>query len=101
MLQSYSGYCDITRWDPLMGPINYACSDSGHKFELFSITQAQSEQQEKFQQRGKNLPQVWGGFIQITPGYGNLGFKSSLCWKQLDHTKGRHTKTILTENQSI
>ena len=50
------------RWDPLTRPINNACSDSGHKFELSSITQAQSEQQEKFQQRRKNLPELWDGF---------------------------------------
>ena len=28
---------DITRWNPLTRPINNACSDSGHKFELSSI----------------------------------------------------------------
>ena len=33
------------------GPINTACSESGQKFEFSSITQAQSEQQAKFQQR--------------------------------------------------
>ena len=33
---------------PLTGPINNAYSDFGHKFEPFSIPQAQSEQQEKF-----------------------------------------------------
>ena len=38
---------------PFTGPINNACSDSGHKFEFSSITQAQSEQQAKFQQRKK------------------------------------------------
>ena len=32
---------DITRRDPLTGPINNVCSDSGHKFDLSSITQAQ------------------------------------------------------------
>ena len=37
--------------------------------------------------KGKNRPQLWDGFIQITPGYGNLGLKSPLCWKQLNHTK--------------
>ena len=37
--------------------------------------------------KGKNLPQLWDGFIKITPGYGNLGLKSPLCWKQLNHTK--------------
>ena len=68
-------------------PINNACSDSDHTFELSSITQAQSEQQGKFQQRRKNLPQLWDGFIQITPGYGNLGLKYPLCWKQLNHSK--------------
>ena len=26
-------------------------------------------------------------FIQETLGYGNLGLKSPLCWKQLNHTK--------------
>ena len=35
----------------LTGPINNACSDSDHKFELSSITQAQSEQRTKFQQQ--------------------------------------------------
>ena len=35
----------------------------------------------------KNLPELWDGFIQITPGYGTLGLKSLLCWKQLNHTK--------------
>ena len=53
---------DITR-DPLTGPINNACSNSDHKFELSSITQAQSEQQAKFQQRRKNLRQLWDGFV--------------------------------------
>ena len=47
-IESYSGHCDTTRWDPLTGPINNAYSDSGYKFEPFSIPQAQSEQQEKF-----------------------------------------------------
>ena len=70
---------------------NYACSDSGHKFELFSTTQAQSEQQEKFQQRRKKSPTITGWFIQITPGYGKLGLKSPLCWKQLNHTKGNQS----------
>ena len=36
---------------------------------------------------GKNLPQLWDGFIWITPGYSNLGLKSPLCWKQFNHTK--------------
>ena len=45
---------------------------------FFSITQAQSEQ-EKFPQRGENLPQLWNGFIWITLGYSNLGLKSPLC----------------------
>ena len=52
---------DITRWDSLTGPINNACSDSGHKFELFfSIIQDQSEQEEKFQQRRKKSPTIMG-----------------------------------------
>ena len=50
---------DITRWDSITGPINNACSDSGHKFEFSSITQAQSEQQAKFQQR-KKISQNYG-----------------------------------------
>ena len=54
---------------------------------FFPITQAQSEQLEKFQQRRKNLPELWDGFIWTTPGNGNLGLKSPLCWKQLNHTK--------------
>ena len=68
-------------------PINTACSDSGQKFEFSSITQAQSKQQASFSKGGKNLPQLWDGFIQIIAGYGNLGLKSPLCWKQLNHTK--------------
>ena len=52
---SHSGHCDITRWDPLIRPINNACSDSGHKFELFSITQAQWEQQKKVSTKEKKL----------------------------------------------
>ena len=44
----------------LTGPINNAFSDSGHKFELFSITQAESEQQEKFQQRRKKISHYYG-----------------------------------------
>ena len=32
-------HIDITRVDPLSRPINNACFDSGHKFELSSITQ--------------------------------------------------------------
>ena len=39
-----------------------------------------------FSKGGKTFPQLWDGFIQITPGYGNLGSKSPLCWK-LNHTK--------------
>ena len=41
-------------------PINNACSDSGHKFELSSITQVQSEQQAKFQQRRKKSFTIMG-----------------------------------------
>ena len=41
------------------GPINTACSESGQKFEFSSITQAQSEQQAKFQQRKKS-PTIMG-----------------------------------------
>ena len=51
---------DITRWDPLTWPINNASSDSGHKCEFSSITQAQSEQQAKFQQRRKKSPTIMG-----------------------------------------
>ena len=42
---------------------------------------------QSFSKGGKNLPQLWDGFIYITPGYGNLGLKCPLCWKQLNHTK--------------
>ena len=54
-LYSYSGHYDITRWDPLIGPVKNAFPDSGHKFELSSITQAQSKQEAKFQQRRKKI----------------------------------------------
>ena len=58
---------DIARWNPITWPINNASSDSDHKFEfsssISSITQAQPEQQAKFQQRGRNLPQLGNGFI--------------------------------------
>ena len=49
---------------------------------LLRLNQATS----KVSAKEKNLPQLWDGFIQITPGYGNLGSKSPLCWK-LNHTK--------------
>ena len=60
--------------------------------------QAQSEQQEKFQQRRKKSPTIMGWIYRDNTRLCNLGLKSPLCWKQLDHTKGRHTETILTEN---
>ena len=82
----------------LTRPINNACSDSGPKFELSSITQAQAEQQAKFQQRRKKSPTIMGWIYIDNTRLCNLGLKSPLCWKQLDHTKGRHTETILTEN---
>ena len=50
---------DTTGWDLLTWPVNNACFDPGHKFEFSSITQAQSEQQAKFQQRKKS-PTITG-----------------------------------------
>ena len=43
--------------------------------------------QQSFNKRKKNLPLLWDRFIWTTPGYGNLGLKSPLCEKQLNHTK--------------
>ena len=42
---------------------------------------------QSFSKGGQNLPQFWDVFIYITPGYGNLGLKSPLCWKQLNCTE--------------
>ena len=53
---------------------------------LLSLKLNQSNKQ-SFSKGGKHLPQLWDGFVQITPGYGNLSLKSPLCWKQLNHTK--------------
>ena len=38
-------------------------------------------QNKKSLRKGReNLPQLWDGFIQIIPGYSNLGLKSPLYW---------------------
>ena len=54
-----------------------------HFLLLFKFNQSNKQSFSK----GKNLPQLWDGFILITPGHGNLGLKSPVCWKQLNHTK--------------
>lgn len=54
---------------------------------FFLLLKLNQSNKKSFSKGGKNLPQLWDGFIQITPGYGNLGLKSPLCWKQLNHTK--------------
>ena len=65
---------DITTWDPFTWPINNACSDSGHKFEFSSISQAQSEKQAKFQQSKKSPTIVeWIYIDNIRPW--QFGFK--------------------------
>ena len=48
---------------------------------------------QSFNKGEKNLPQLRDGFIQVTPGYGNLGLKSPLCWKQLNHTKDNQSSS--------
>ena len=50
-----------------------------------------NQNKKSFHKEGKNLPQLWDGFIQIKPGYANLGLKSPLYWKQLNHTKGNQS----------
>ena len=45
---------------------------------LFKFNQSNKQSFSK----GINLPPLWDGFI-----YDNLGLKSPLCWKQLNHTK--------------
>ena len=62
---------DITRWDPLTWPVNNTCSDPGHIYEFsFRVTQAQSEQEAKFQLKvvtshllEGNLPRLWDWFL--------------------------------------
>ena len=54
---------------------------------FFLLLKLNQSNKKSFSKGGKNLPQLWDGFIQLTPGYGNLGLKSPLCWKQLNHTK--------------
>ena len=54
---------------------------------FFLLLKLNQRNKKSFSKGGKNLPQLWDGFIQITPGYDNLGLKSPLCWKQLNHTK--------------
>ena len=54
---------------------------------FFLLLKLNQNNKKGFNKGGKNLPQLWDRFIQLTPGYGNLGLKSPLCWKQLNHTK--------------
>ena len=54
---------------------------------FFLLLKLNQSNKKSFNKGGKNLPQLWDGFIYITPGYGNLGLKSPLCWKQLNQTK--------------
>ena len=54
---------------------------------FFLLLKLNQSNRKSFSKERKNLPQLWDGFIYITPGYGNLGLKSPLCWKQLNHTK--------------
>ena len=54
---------------------------------FFLLLKLNQSNKKSFSKGGKNLQQLWDGFIQITLGYGNLGSKSPLCWKQLNHTK--------------
>ena len=83
---------------PSLGQLIMPALTLAINLSFFSITQAQSEQQEKFQQRRKKSPTIMGWIYIDNTRLCNLGLKSPLCWKQLDHTKGRHTETILTEN---
>ena len=53
---------------------------------LFLLLKLNQSNKKSFS-KGENLPQFWEGFIWITLGYGNLGLKSPLYWKQLNHTK--------------
>ena len=61
---------------------------------FFLLLKLNQSNKRSFGKGGKNLPQLWDGFIQITPGYGNLGLKSPLCWKQLNHTKNNQSSNI-------
>ena len=61
----------------------------------FSLLLKLNQSNEKsFGKGGKNLPQLWGKFIWIIPGYGNWGLKSPLCCKQLNHTKNNQSSNI-------
>ena len=51
---------------------------------LLKLTQSNKK---NFNKGGKNPSKLWDGLIQITPGYGSLGLKSPLCWKQLNCTE--------------
>ena len=83
---------------PSLGQLIMPALTLAINLSFFLLLKLNQSNKKSFSKGGKNLPQLWGGFIQITLGYGNLGLKSPLCWKQLDHTKGRQTETILTEN---
>ena len=41
-----------------------------------------NQNKKSFHKGRENLPQLWDGFIQIIPGYSNLGLKSPLYWKK-------------------
>ena len=46
---------------------------------FFLLLKLNQSNKKSFTKGGKHLPQLWDGFIWITPGYGNLGLKSPLC----------------------
>ena len=46
-----------------------------------------NQNKKSFHKGEENLPQLWDGFMKVTPGYGNLSLKSPICWEQLNRTK--------------
>ena len=81
---------------------NNTRSDPSHRYKFyFSVTQAQPEQQTKSQSKTVtscllegNLPQLWDGFMWLTPGYGHLSSKAPLFWEQLNHTKDNQLSNV-------
>lgn len=81
---------DITRQDPLTWPVNNTCSDLAIYEFSFRVTQAQSEQQAKFQLKvvtshllERKPPTIMGLILQLTLWLRPFSLKVPLWWE--DH----------------
>ena len=65
---------------PSLGQLIMSALTLAINLSFFLLLKLNQSNNKSFNKGGKNLPQLWDGF-------GNLGLKSPLCWKQLNHAK--------------